>query len=333
MTIFTPYALAGPKRVMPLTNVSVDHIGLAKIAILMCTYNGESFLADQLDSFERQTHRNWILLVSDDGSEDETLALLNTYAQRWGSDRMKVLNGPRQGFVANFLSLTCLSGIDADFFAWSDQDDIWNEDKLEAALKWQQTVPAHLPALYCGRTELVCESGERLGYSPHYVYAPHFANALVQNIGGGNTMMFNKAAHALLKEAGAHLKVPSHDWWAYQLISGVGGAVYFDTVPRMQYRQHANNIIGSNVSWAARRHRLRMLFQGRFYEWNEQNIHALTTVRHHLTPENQRILNHFKAARKRTLIPRVANILRAGLYRQTLFGNLGLMLAAVLKKI
>ncbi|MGY2137194.1 glycosyltransferase family 2 protein [Pseudomonas reactans] len=305
----------------------------AKVAVLLCTYNGEPFLAEQLDSFERQTHPNWTLVVSDDGSQDATLSLLKNYGKNWGGERLKVVRGPNRGFAANFLSLTCRDDIEADFFAWSDQDDIWTDDKLEVALAWLQTVPKDVPALYCGRTQLISEVGAHLGFSPRFCLPPGFPNALVQSIAGGNTMVFNQAARNLLREAGADLSIPAHDWWAYQLISGVGGIIHYDPEPKMLYRQHSENLIGSNSGWSARLVRLRMVFQGRFYEWNEQNIRALESMEHRLCDEHLATLARFKTARGQTLFRRVLGIRLAGLYRQTFMGNLGLTLATLLKKI
>ncbi|MNO36446.1 putative glycosyltransferase EpsE [compost metagenome] len=304
-----------------------------KVAILMCSYNGESFLAQQLESFQQQSHCDWTVYVSDDGSQDRTLDILQVTTTQWGAGRLQVIEGPGRGFVANFLSLTCRTDIHADFYAWADQDDIWKQEKLEKAIAWLKSAPEGVPALYCGRTELICESGFSFGYSPKFALAPHFSNALVQNIGGGNTMVFNQAARALLQEAGDNLNVPSHDWWAYQLISGAGGAVYYDPVPTVLYRQHNENVVGTNSSWLARLKRLRMAFRGLFYEWNTQNIHALESMRHRLSQEHRVKLDQFKAARSKPLLPRILGFKRAGLYRQTVAGNLGLILATLLKKI
>ena len=314
-------------------SVQLRDCSVASVAVLMCTYDGAPFLAEQLSSFEQQTHRNWTLHVSDDGSKDGTLELLQAFKAQCGAGRLHVVEGPQRGFVANFLSLTCRTDIQADFYAWSDQDDVWKRDKLQRALVWLQTIPRHTPALYCGRTELICESGQVCGRSPKFCLAPHFSNALVQNIGGGNTMVFNQAARALLQEAGDSRSVPSHDWWAYQLISGAGGVVHYDPEPMVLYRQHAENLVGSNSSWAARALRIRMIFQGRFYEWNAQCIYALETMHHRLAAEHQATLAQFKAARSQKLLARILSFKRAGLYRQTLLGNLGLILATLLKKI
>jgi glycosyltransferase involved in cell wall biosynthesis len=303
------------------------------VAILMCTYNGASFLTEQLSSCEWQTHINWTLYVSDDGSKDGTQALLQSFKTQSSVDRVHIFEGPRRGFVANFLSLTCNTEINADFYAWCDQDDIWCDDKLDVALAWLKTIPEHMPALYCGRTEFICESGLYAGISPLFTCPPHFANALVQNIGGGNTMVFNQAARALLQEAGDAIEVPSHDWWAYQLISGAGGVIHYDPKPKVLYRQHDENLVGRNTSWAARWTRVNMMFKGRFREWNVQTVNALESMQHRLSQEHRATFEHFKIAPNQALLPRILSYLRAGIYRQTLLGNLGLILATILKKI
>ena len=85
-----------------------------KVAILLCTYHGQHYLADQLESFAAQTHANWEVWASDDGSQDDTHAILKNYESQWDSGRLSVHFGPSEGFVANFLSLTCKANIKAD---------------------------------------------------------------------------------------------------------------------------------------------------------------------------------------------------------------------------
>ena len=70
------------------------------VAVLLCSYQGERHLAEQLDSIAAQTHRGWTLWVSDDRSTDDTLAILEQYRSRWGSDRLSILTGPARGFAA-----------------------------------------------------------------------------------------------------------------------------------------------------------------------------------------------------------------------------------------
>src|SRR5262249_55172891 len=146
-------------------------------------------------------------------------------------------NGPNHGPSINFLSLAADARVTGDLFAFCDQDDIWHPDKLARALKWISSTPKDVCALYGSRTCLVDAAGRRFGQAPRFRMRPTFANALVQSIAGANTMVFNQATKRLLEQAGVH-DVVSHDWWAYQLVSGAGGIVHYDAVSSLDYRQH-----------------------------------------------------------------------------------------------
>lgn len=303
------------------------------VAILLCTYNGGPYLAEQLASFRAQSHTAWKVWVSDDGSKDNTHEVLKSHQQAWGADQLVVYPGPRKGFAANFMSLVCREEISADYYAMSDQDDIWHTDKLERAVRWLNTVSPGVPALYCTRTELVDDGGATLGYSPLFTRPPSFANAMVQNVAGGNTMVFNDAARDLLKAAGADVQVVAHDWWVYIVVSACGGKVFYDPTPSLLYRQHAENLIGANAGVGARLVRIGKLFQGHLKAWIDQHIIAMQPILAHLSPDNRSIFNRFTSARQRTLIPRVWGIWRSGIYRQTRLGNIGLLVAAIFNRI
>lgn len=309
------------------------HSDAPKIAILLCTYNGENYLSSLLDSLVAQTHVNWSIHVSDDGSTDGTHNILKNYQERLREKCFCIYSGPQQGFVKNFLSLTKNSNIQADYYAYSDQDDIWKPEKLHRAINVLKDVPKHIPALYCSRTELMNAQGELIGFSPLFKKKPSFSNALVQNIGGGNTMVINDAARSLLQKCCQNETIISHDWWFYLVVSGCGGYIYYDSQSSILYRQHSNNLIGANNNWSARIIRIKKMLKGQFSNWNTRNIQALLEINDSLTPKNQIILQRFIAARERTLIPRILGMIHSRIYRQTLLGNLGLITAIVLKKI
>jgi glycosyltransferase involved in cell wall biosynthesis len=314
------------------TRMPQASIAAARVAILMCTKDGAAFLDEQLRSIADQSHTNWSLFVSDDGSTDETREILRRFADSH-AQKTAVRNGPRQGVCANFLSLATDPTIDADYFAFSDQDDLWYKDKLARALTWLVTVPADVPALYCGRTELVSDDGRSYGFSPLFTRPIAFRNAIIQSLGGGNTMVFNKAAKRLLETTGK-LEVVLHDWWMYQLVSAVGGAIHYDPQPSLKYRQHSENLIGSNRGWRARLIRIHMMLKGRFRDWNAMNIAALQRVPAHLIqPQNSQVLQLFAKARTASLLERLYYLKRSGVYRQTWLGNIGLLAATLLKRI
>jgi glycosyltransferase involved in cell wall biosynthesis len=161
------------------------------VAILLCTKDGAAFIDEQLRSLADQTHSKWILIASDDGSTDTTRDVLERFA---GSVPQKVVirEGPGRGSCANFLWLAIDRSIKADYFAYSDQDDVWYPDKLERALDWLVTVSQDTPALYCGRTEIALVDGRPNGFSPRFSRPPSFRNALIQNIAGGNTELVSE---------------------------------------------------------------------------------------------------------------------------------------------
>jgi len=325
------------RQVIPLVSLkSLLHRpnpAVPKVAVLMCTMQGQHFLAQQLNSIATQSHPSWAIWASDDGSDDHTHAILEYYQSHWGEDRISIHAGPAEGSTANFLSLTCRADIDADYFAYADQDDIWEADKLERAVAWLQTVPADVPALYGSRTLLVDARNQHMGYSPLFEREPSFRNALVQSIAGGNTMVFNRAARDLLRSAGENIEAITHDWWAYMLVSGCGGQVHYDPYPTVRYRQHDANQFGANVDPVAQYQRAKQLLQGRFRGWIDANLKALQRVRHRMTPENQQVLESFTAARRRWLGARLLGLWRTGIHRQTLLGNIGITLAALINRI
>jgi glycosyltransferase involved in cell wall biosynthesis len=302
------------------------------VAILLAVKDGERFLSDQLESFVNQTYQNWSLNVSDDGSIDSTVNIIRQFAGRV-SNSVTLRSGPRAGFCRNFMSLMQEDTIGGDYFAFSDQDDIWYPDKIERALRLLQTVPDSRPALYCSRTELVGSDAKHLGYSPQFTKCPSFQNALVQNIGGGNTMVFNKRARDLLKKVG-DADVLLHDWLTYQVIAAAGGVILYDSKPSLKYRQHSDNLVGSNVGLCARAERVKMLFQGHSKQWNGLNLKALEYLGADITDNNKKILDNFTKMRCAAWLPqRLWFFIKSGVYRQTVMGNVSLLVAVVTRKI
>lgn len=306
---------------------------LPKVAILMCTYNGAKYLPEQLDSIASQTCANWELWVSDDGSDDETRSILEAYMSKWGNEKLHIQAGPRNGFVKNFISLAHNRNIEADFFAFSDQDDIWESDKLESAISWLHHIPENVAGLYSTRTLLVDADNNEIGLSPLFTKQPSFENSLVQPIGGANTMVFNNSARKLLLDIDGEISIPSHDWLLYMVVSGCGGKVTYDSKPSVRYRQHSENLMGRNCNLNGKILRAKWLLKGRFKEWNDANMQILFKIKGRLTPKHLESMAYFANSRKRWLLPRLIGLWRSGVYRQTTLGNIGLVVAAIFNKI
>ena len=305
------------------------------ISVCMASYNGEKYIREQIDSILKQLSVEDELVISDDGSTDETLEILRAFSEESGHS-VVVSNGPRSGFVANFLSLTCNCNSGSKFFAFSDQDDIWNNDKLENAVQFLESVPDNVPALYCSRTEIVDQfalSTNPATYSPLMKLSPSFSNALVQSIAGGNTMVVNRAAKKLLEDFGGVIEVPSHDWWMYLIITGVGGKVFYDSRPSLLYRQHGKNVVGSNRSLIGLFSRFFKFLDGQFQAFNDKNVYYLCKNIAKLTPENQGRLLLFKKAKEVKGFAGLISLLKSGAKRNGFLFDLALKIGAVIGRI
>ena len=284
---------------------------MSGVAILMPFKNGARFLPAQLASLRAQTMTDWHLLASDDGSDDDSAAIIRDFFGA-GSGQVALFDGPRRGSAANVFSLLARVGADTPYVAYCDQDDVWAPDRITAGVAALRHQPEDTPALYCGRTGLIDAAGRAVGASPQHRRAPSFSNALVQNIASGNTMLLNRAAVRLLQgclaQAGG---VVYHDWWSYQLITGAGGRVVYDPCVRVAYRQHGDNAVGMPRGMV----RVARAFSRRHGADVSAHLEALLACRGRLSDANGKLLRTFAQSRRGRPIERVRGVLQAGVHR------------------
>lgn len=297
------------------------------VTILMALYNGAAHLQEQLDSFTAQDHHRWDLLVSDDGSQDTGPAIVARYAKTSNQHAIRLIEGPSRGSARNFLHL--LEQAPPGPVAFSDQDDLWNPDKLSRAMS--AVSRASGPAIYSARTTICDENLAPLKGARRFKGPFGFRNALVQCATAGNTIVLNAEGAALLRQAApaaARADIPAHDWWAYQIITGAGGQVLRDDAEVLLYRQHSSNLMGRNDTPLAAAVRLQKLFAREFGGWLRRNIAALNGARDLLSDENRRILDSFSEALQRPGPLAAMRLKRLGIHRQTRPGTAALMAAA-----
>ncbi|SDY41163.1 Glycosyl transferase family 2 [Jannaschia faecimaris] len=298
------------------------------LVVAMATYNGTAFLPAQLQSFVDQTRQPHLLLVSDDGSTDDTRAMLADFA-RTAPFAVQVLDGPCRGFGRNFASLLARMPAGTGWVALSDQDDIWLPCKLERAC--DRLAPVKGAAVYGGRALVAAGDLTRGRPSRGMGVSPSFRHAMARNYAGGNTMVLNRAGTDLMREAGQRLAAaPVHDWWIYQTLMGCGGTAIFDDEPFVIYRQHERNQIGSNNGIVATLKRLRNMVDGRYRDWTDANIANLDAMRTRLTPANAKLLEELRALRAQPFGPRVRAFARTGIHRDGLAGRLGMWASVLL---
>lgn len=305
------------------------------VTILLPTYNGVRYLPEQLESIASQTHKNWQILASDDASTDGTADILRAFGR---AHPLTILDGPGQGHVGNFLHLLMSvpqgENANGNAVAFCDQDDIWLPNKLTVALDWLSQVPKDQPALYCSSRLIWDPIRNSRQPSLTYARAPTFANACVENIAPGNTIVLNVAAAQLaciLAETAQGIY--AHDWWLYLLITGVGGQVLYDPEPHLLYRQHDSNAIGAGEQISRGLRNKGAVWRGAFADRVGRNIAAMQKVSDRLTPENQQILKLFAQARHAPLLQRIDLLRKAGVYRQQWLSGLTFWGAACLGKV
>ena len=306
------------------------------IACILAYYNGSKYIKDQLKSIINQQIKNTSLsiFISDDNSHEEFPCLKDLNFSSGNNINIFYRKLDKNiGYAKNFLySLKSILN-EFDFFCFSDQDDIWESDKIQHAIEWIKK-NSSFSSLYFSRTAYFNEDcTKKIGISKLYRQKPSFKNALVQNMAGGNTMVFNNHAKKIICESIDNINFASHDWWCYLIISGSGGNIYYDLKPFIKYRQHKNNFLGSNNTAKDRIKRIIKLFQNQFKKWNNMNLYALSDKQYLLTQENLITLKKFLKLRNKNFLSRIILFYKSGIYRQSLSGNIGLFIALVFKKL
>ncbi len=238
-----------------------------RIVVLMATWNGERYLAKQLDSILAQDCPGVRLVVQDDNSQDSTPSLLAACAERFPDKITVRRNLQNMGAAGNFLSLLkAESGSSPEqaeehnaehtYFMFADQDDIWMPDKVRRTLRRMKQLEARYgearPALVFTDAEVVDSGGRVIASS--FCKLQHLrteerslAHLLMENVCQGCTMMLNDALARKMRlpepEEG-FWPVRYHDWWTALTAAAFGCTSYLPE-PTMQYRLHGSNVVGA----------------------------------------------------------------------------------------
>ena len=218
------------------------------IAILMATYNGERFLREQIDSILTQTYKDWHLYIHDDGSKDATPAILKEYEQEH-PDLITVMDYPPQGGpLQNFMSL--LERIDAPYYMFSDQDDVWLADKIESEMNAMKANEKDgLPVIVATDLIVVDEHLKTIapslwqiaGIYPELITS--FDDMAANTVVTGCTMLFNATLRKVVIPVSPHATM--HDaWMACCLLKNNGTMVCLHD-KTILYRQHGDNTLGA----------------------------------------------------------------------------------------
>lgn len=221
------------------------NIIMKQVAVLMSTYNGEKYITTQIESVLNQTGVNIKLLVRDDGSTDKTISILKQYEKE---GKLNWYTGENLKPAKSFMNLI-KNAPDADYYAFSDQDDYWKPEKLSRAVNILNTFDLNKPALYYSNTTLVDKNLKELKDKPAQ-RGPFtkVGQVVIGSNATGCTMCFNKELLKMVQKYEPSYQI-MHDGWVHKICVVTGGNVFFDKKSYILYRQHDNNVVGgtSNI--------------------------------------------------------------------------------------
>ena len=205
-----------------------------KVAVVMSTYNGEKYIKEQLDSILNQTYKNIDIVIRDDGSKDNTVKIIESYQKKFSN--IKLITGKNLGFIKSFFELLRL--VEADYYAYADQDDVWMPNKIELAVEELNKLDDRKPNMAFGNSDYYDENMNLINEGEKYrKYS--FRMALFACVTQGMTMTINKTTRDFI------VKNPPktcffHDWWTYLICIGMGNIAY-SNVTVVKYRRMKTN--------------------------------------------------------------------------------------------
>lgn len=208
-----------------------------KVAVVLSAYNGERYLAQQIDSILEQDYEGIAIYARDDGSTDSTLDILEEYEQQ---GELNLQRGENKGVVGSFFS--CMRNLpeDVDYIAFADQDDVWHRDKIGRAVHMLQAGQVDVPKLYYSELNY-CDDELRFVETSHLNRRGNsFILSLFDNTCSGNTILLNKEAVAYALRSN-EAEIYYHDWW-FAMVVACFGEIIYDACPSLEYRRTGGNV-------------------------------------------------------------------------------------------
>lgn len=233
-----------------------------RVLVLMSTYNGAKYLQEQIESVMKQKNIDVYILVRDDGSKDGTQKILQDYSEQ---GKLKWMQGTNKGSTKSFMELIYLASTEYDYYAFCDQDDVWMDDKLNAAVVSLEKFPKNQPALYYSGQRLVDQELNFLA-DHHLDKRRSQLTCLIFGNIAGCTAVFNKELLIKLQAYKCN-RIWIHDGWIYKVCVALGGNIFVDSNAHIFYRQHEKNEVGLNNSFKS------------IYNRSKKNIFEASVVR------------------------------------------------------
>lgn len=298
-----------------------------KVAILLSSFNGEKYIYEQVISIlQQQLDCDLSLVVRDDGSTDSTIKILHEIREK--DSRLVIIEGENCGGNGSFFELLKYARElpqEYEYFALSDQDDVWDLNKVQIGVDAIRKSGKTKPILYGSITRPVNEQLEVIPRKRKTLKPITFYNSIIQNFIAGHTQIMNRQLLNLVYEADASL-LYGHDSFIVN-VAVLAGDVIFDSQPHASYRQHNNNQLGtsncSRLAWI--KQRLHRIKKGDSRQYGTQIEYIREYCKELMTQEQYDEVTRFLEYRK-NFFNRLRYIATKKVYRQERFDDLAFCL-------
>lgn len=216
-----------------------------KAAILLATYNAEKYLEELLASLLNQSFDDFEVHYHDDGSTDETLKILAKYKANYPNKFIEIYGPPTGSARANFVYM--LSQVDADYYFFCDDDDVWSKDKVEKSIEQLRT-SKDPTAVFCDLKivdkDLNVISPTFFSYVDRSPFRTALSQVLIENMAPGCAMAINRPLRDLAIKLTDLALIPMHDHFLMALAAATGKVEYIDEA-LISYRQTGENEVGA----------------------------------------------------------------------------------------
>jgi len=296
------------------------------VQILLSTYNGENYLREQLNSYiAMEGYENIKVLIRDDGSTDGTKNILEEYKEVHG---FEVIYGKNLGVNHSVKILIENCDMNCEYFAISDQDDVWLTHKISLSLEHMQNTDVNKPTVFASRTMLASERLNPLKEIPIIKYGVSFFNAMVQNVLPGHTQVLNRELLNILRKNDL-TNVLVIDWWIYMVASAIGEVTVSNQITVL-HRQHGKNAVGYEANIF--KHyllRAKRILAGDSYKLTQQLQTFYKQYESLISKEKEEEIRKFIYCQK-NIFSRLRYVFCSKIYRQTKFETFAMKILYVL---
>jgi glycosyltransferase involved in cell wall biosynthesis len=306
---------------------------MSMVSIVMTTYNGEQYVAQQIESILKSTCQDINLFVYDDGSKDDTINVLNKYRDLY-PDKIHIYeNDKNMGVTKNFLHAVCSTT--TDYVMFCDQDDFWKPDKIAVTLKRMRRMEERYgkdkPMVVFTDAQIVDRNLNLLNAS--FFQAGHLnprkhdlSHLLMENKLIGCTVMLNGSLRKILQEHPLPVHAKFHDWWI-ALIAAAFGRIGYLNQGTLLYRQHGENVVGNLSFFSYLKDRVFSLKKQResIRILERQAEEFLDLYGDMLSQDKLVVIRRFAGLSRMNFVGKRWTILRYGYLKTGMIRNIGLM--------